>query len=250
MVPLSQLVTVKQQTSTPSVQTYQRQRSATISATILPGYSLSSIENHVTQLVKPLLTSQESMAYDGSIEQMNESQHSTAFLFFLALVFIYLILAAQFESFIDPLIIMLTVPLTIVGALLALWLVGGTLNVYSNIGLVTLIGLVTKHGILIVQFANKLVEQGIEVKEAILNAAKTRLRPILMTSLAMIFGVLPLVVATGPGSVGRFNIGLVLASGLLLGTVFSLFIVPVAYLAFAKYRDSDVLSAVFNKKNS
>lgn len=249
MVPLSELVTIKRQTNTPSIGTYQRERSATITATIMPGYSLSSIENHVNSLVKPLLSTQESMAYDGSIEQMNESQASTTFLFVLAIVFIYLILAAQFESFIDPFIIMLTVPLTIVGALLALWLVGGTLNVYSNIGLVTLIGLVTKHGILIVQFANKLIEQGKTAKVAILEAAETRLRPILMTSLAMIFGVLPLVMATGPGSIGRFNIGLVLAGGLFLGTFFSLFIVPVAYLAFAKYRTSDVLSTVFNKNS-
>ena len=246
MVPLSELVTITHKTNTPSIETYKRERSATITATIVPGYSLSSIEKHVTQLVQPLLNVQQAMAYGGSIEQMNKSQSSTTFLFVLAIVFIYLILSAQFESFIDPFIIMLTVPLTIVGALLALWMVGGTLNVYSNIGLVTLIGLVTKHGILIVQFANKLIEQGKSYKEAVLEAAETRLRPILMTSLAMIFGVLPLVMATGPGSIGRFNIGLVLAGGLLLGTLFSLFIVPVAYLSFAKYRSSDVLNLVFN----
>ena len=246
MVPLSELVTIEHQTNTPSVQTHNRKRSATITATIMPGYALSNIESHVSGLVKPLLGVQESMAYDGSIEQMNKSQSSTLFLFLLAMIFIYLILAAQFESFIDPFIIMLTVPLTIVGALLALYLVGGTLNVYSNIGLVTLIGLVTKHGILIVQFANQLVEQGKTVKEAVLNAAQTRLRPILMTSLSMIFGVLPLVIATGPGSIGRFNIGLVLFGGLILGTFFSLYIVPMAYLALANHRKSDALRDIFD----
>ncbi len=249
MVPLSELLSIEHKTNTSGIQTYKRERSATITATILPGFSLSSIENSVNKLVSPMLKPQQTMNYAGAVEQMNASQSSTGFLFMLAIVFIYLILAAQFESFIDPFVIMLTVPLTIVGALLALWMVGGTLNVYSNIGLVTLIGLVTKHGILIVQFANKLVEQGKNIKEAVLAAAETRLRPILMTSLAMIFGVLPLVFASGPGSIGRFNIGLVLAGGLILGTLFSLFIVPVAYLTFTKYRSSDALRTVFKKND-
>ncbi|MCY4177878.1 MAG: efflux RND transporter permease subunit [Endozoicomonadaceae bacterium] len=246
MIPLSELITIKRQTTTPNIESYQRQRSVTIHASVVPGHSLSNIEEDVTKIVTPLLNSEQNMFYGGGIEQMNNVQTSTGFFLFLALIFIYLILAAQFESFVDPFIIMLTIPLTIVGAIFMLWLTKGTLNVYSNIGLLTLIGLVTKHGILIVQFANKLSAQNIPAIKAILQAAAIRFRPILMTSLAMIIGTLPLIISTGADSVGRFNIGVVLAGGLFLGTLFSLFIVPVAWLAFAKYRNNDVLNSMFS----
>jgi multidrug efflux pump len=147
----------------------------------------------------------------------------------LALAFIYLVLAAQFESFRDPFIIMLTVPLSMTGALLALWLTGGTLNVYSQIGLVTLVGLITKHGILIVEFANQLREKGIAMREAVIEAATLRLRPILMTTGAMVLGALPLALATGAGAESRQQIGWVIVGGLLFGTFFTLFVVPTVY---------------------
>jgi multidrug efflux pump len=149
--------------------------------------------------------------------------------FLLALAFIYLVLAAQFESFTDPLIIMLTVPLSITGALLALWWSGGTLNIYSQVGLVTLIGLITKHGILIVEFSNQLRDKGQEMREAVIEAATLRLRPILMTTGAMVLGAVPLAVATGAGAESRQDIGWVIVGGLLVGTFFTLFVIPVVY---------------------
>jgi multidrug efflux pump len=152
----------------------------------------------------------------------------------LALLFIYLVLSAQFESFIDPFIIMLTVPLSMTGALLALKLTGGTLNVYSQIGLVTLVGLITKHGILIVEFANQLQQRGMSKLEAVVEAAVLRLRPILMTTGAMVLGSIPLALATGAGAESRQQIGWVIVGGLLLGTFFTLFIVPTAYTLLAR----------------
>jgi multidrug efflux pump len=150
-------------------------------------------------------------------------------IFLLALAFIYLVLAAQFESFTDPLIIMFTVPLSITGALLALWWSGGTLNIYSQVGLVTLIGLITKHGILIVEFANQLRSKGMPLSEAVVEAAALRLRPILMTTGAMVLGAVPLALATGAGAESRQDIGWVIVGGLLVGTLFTLFVIPVVY---------------------
>ncbi len=152
----------------------------------------------------------------------------------LALAFIYLVLAAQFESFRDPLIIMLTVPLSMAGALAALHFTGGTLNVYSQIGLVTLVGLITKHGILIVEFANQLREQGRSIFEAVSEAAVLRLRPILMTTGAMVLGAIPLALASGAGAESRQQIGWVIVGGMLLGTVLTLFVVPTVYTLLAR----------------
>jgi multidrug efflux pump len=157
--------------------------------------------------------------------------------FGLALAFIYLVLAAQFESFRDPFIIMLTVPLSMAGALLALWLANGTLNVYSQIGLVTLVGLITKHGILIVEFANQLQEKGMSIKEAVIESAFLRLRPILMTTGAMVLGAVPLALATGAGAESRQQIGWVIVGGLLLGTFFTLFVVPTVYSLLAAKKE-------------
>lgn len=151
------------------------------------------------------------------------------FVFGLAILFIYLVLAAQFESFISPFIILLTVPLSITGALLALTLAGATLNVYSQIGLVTLVGLITKHGILIVEVANQMREQGKDVMTSIIEAAVMRLRPILMTTGAMVLGAVPLAIATGAGAQSRQAIGWVIVGGMSFGTLLTLFVVPIAY---------------------
>ena len=165
--------------------------------------------------------------------------------FVLALCFIYLVLAAQFESFKDPFIIMLTVPLSITGALLALYLSGGTLNVYSQIGLVTLIGLITKHGILIVEFSNQSQEKGQNVFEAVRDAAIMRLRPILMTTGAMVLGALPLALASGAGAESRQSIGWVIVGGLLVGTFFTLFVIPAVYTYLArKHEHKEALKPV------
>ena len=171
--------------------------------------------------------------YNGQSREFRQSSSSLAFTFGLALALIYLVLPAQFESYRDPFIIMLTVPLSIAGALLALLLAGGTLNVYSQIGLVTLVGLITKHGILIVEFANQLQETGVELKAAVIEAATLRLRPILMTTGATVFGALPLALATGAGAESRQQIGWVIVGGLLLGTFFTLFVVPTVYSLLA-----------------
>ncbi|MEO7557793.1 MAG: efflux RND transporter permease subunit, partial [Gammaproteobacteria bacterium] len=174
--------------------------------------------------------------YDGQSREFKESGASLYLIFVLALVFIYLVLAAQFESFIDPLIIMLTVPLAITGALLSLKLTGGTLNVYSQIGMVMLVGLITKHGILIVEFANQLQDRGKDKLSAVIEAATLRLRPILMTTSAMVLGAVPLAIASGAGAESRQQIGWVIVGGLLLGTLLTLFVIPTAYTLLARRR--------------
>jgi multidrug efflux pump len=152
----------------------------------------------------------------------------------LALFFIFLVLAAQFESFIDPFVIMLSVPLSMVGAMLALQLTGGSLNVYSQIGLITLVGLITKHGILIVEFTNQLREHGMAMKEALVQASSQRLRPILMTTGAMVLGAVPLALAKGAGAESRMQIGWVIVGGMSLGTLLTIFVVPTMYSLFAR----------------
>ncbi|MCC6561321.1 MAG: efflux RND transporter permease subunit, partial [Xanthomonadales bacterium] len=163
-------------------------------------------------------------------------QDSTLFLFFLALAFIYLVLAAQFESFVDPVVILLSVPLALAGALLTLKLTGGSMNVYSKIGLITLVGLISKHGILIVEFANQLRERGEPLLDAVRDAAVLRLRPILMTTAAMVLGALPLALASGAGAEARQEIGWTIVGGLAIGTVFTLFVVPAFYVVLAGLR--------------
>jgi multidrug efflux pump len=157
-------------------------------------------------------------------------------LFLLSLILIFLVLAAQFNSFRDPIVVLLSVPLSIFGAVVPIALGFATLNIYTQIGLLTLIGLISKHGILIVEFANKLVQQGMTRQEAVLEAASLRLRPILMTTFATVMGVWPLVIATGPGANSRFSIGLMITAGMLVGTVFTLFVIPVFYLPLRQRR--------------
>jgi multidrug efflux pump len=171
--------------------------------------------------------------YDGQTREFKLSSGNLQLVFAMAIVFIYLVLSAQFESFRAPFIIMLTVPLSMAGALAALWLTGGTLNVYSQIGLVTLVGLITRHGILIVEFANQLRERGESMLEAIVESSVLRLRPILMTTAATILGAIPLALAVGAGAESRQQIGWVIVGGLVLGTFFTLFVVPAVYTLVA-----------------
>ena len=174
--------------------------------------------------------------FTGTSRDFKESSAGIALIFALALAFIFLVLAAQFESFTDPLIILFSVPLSMAGALLALTMFGGTLNIYSQIGLVTLIGLITKHGILIVEFANVLLRQGHELRGAVIEASVQRLRPILMTTGAMVLGSLPLAIATGAGAESRQQIGMVIVGGLLVGTFFTLFVIPTLYMLLRRWR--------------
>ena len=175
-------------------------------------------------------------AFVGEAKQYLDSSGKMAMAFVLAMIFIYLVLVAQFESFIDPFVILLTVPFAVIGAMVTLKLVGASINIYTNVGFITLVGLIAKHGILITEFANRQVEAGKSIYDAVVEAAGLRLRPILMTTAAMVLGALPLAIASGPGSETRQQIGWVIVGGLLIGTFFSLIVVPVAYTYLAKLK--------------
>ncbi len=238
MIQLANLVTVRETVSPKELNHFNQLRAAKITASLAPGYALSDGLEQLEEIAATTLPNSAIVDYDGPSREFKESSASLYVTFLLALGFIYLVLAAQFESFIDPFIIMLSVPLSITGALLALNLTGNTLNVYSQIGLVTLIGLITKHGILIVEFANQLREQGKDKFEAVVESATLRLRPILMTTGAMVLGALPLAWAHGAGAESRQAIGWVIVGGMSFGTILTLFVVPTAYLLIARRRES------------
>jgi multidrug efflux pump len=233
MVSLANLVAVRETISPRELNHFGQRRAVSITANLAPGYTLGEALGEMNAIADRVLKPGYAVDYNGQSREFQKSTASLALTFGLALAFIYLVLAAQFESFRDPFIIMLTVPLSMAGALLALWLSNGTLNVYSQIGLVTLVGLITKHGILIVEFANQLQEQGRALKDAVIEAAELRLRPILMTTGAMVLGAVPLALATGAGAESRQQIGWVIVGGLLLGTFFTLFVVPTVYSLLA-----------------
>lgn len=244
MVPLANVVKVSEAVAPRELNHFGQRRSVTISANLAPNYALGEALQWMDQTAARILPPGYATDYDGQSREFRTSSASLVLVFVLALAFIYLVLAAQFESFRDPFIIMLTVPLSMTGALGALWLTGGTLNVYSQIGLVTLVGLITKHGILIVEFANQLREQGRELLEAVIEASVLRLRPILMTTGAMVLGSVPLALATGAGAESRQQIGWVIVGGLLLGTFFTLFVVPTVYSLLARREREGVEPAV------
>ncbi|KON80561.1 efflux RND transporter permease subunit [Azoarcus sp. PA01] len=234
MVPLANLVQVRETVSPRELNHFGQRRSVTISANLAPDFALGEALAFLEQTAAHVLPAGYAIDYDGQSREFKTSSASLALTFVLALAFIYLVLAAQFESFRDPFIIMLTVPLSMTGALAALYFTGGTLNVYSQIGLVTLVGLITKHGILIVEFANQLRDEGAALRDAVIDASVLRLRPILMTTGAMVLGSIPLALATGAGAESRQQIGWVIVGGLLLGTVFTLFVVPTVYTLLAR----------------
>lgn len=236
LVQLSNLVQLRETVAPKELNHFNRQRAAIISANVAPGSTLGEVLDFMEKTAKQTMGDSVQTSLDGVSREFKESGQTLYLTFALALVFIYLVLAAQFESFISPFIIMLTVPLAMTGALLALNLTGGTLNTYSQIGLIMLVGLITKHGILIVEFANQLREQGKEKFEAVIEAATLRLRPILMTTAAMVLGAVPLAIATGAGAESRRPIGWVIVGGLMLGTVFTLFVIPAAYTLLAGKR--------------
>lgn len=239
MVPLSSLVSWKESVTPRELNHFGQRRAVTITANLAPGTSLGEAVEYLEAAARKHLPSGYAIDYNGQTREFKESSSALGLTFLLALAFIYLVLAAQFESFIDPFIIMLTVPLAITGALWLLQANGGTLNVYSQIGLITLVGLITKHGILIVEFANQLREQGRGIREAVIESASLRLRPILMTTGAMVLGAVPLAIATGAGSESRIQIGMVIVGGMSLGTVLTLFVVPTFYtLLTRKNRDA------------
>jgi multidrug efflux pump len=234
MVKLSNLVVVRESVAPKNLNHFNRIRAATITATLAPGYPMGDALVAMQDAARRVLPPTVQTDLNGLSREFRDSSTEIYFVFLLALAFIFLVLAAQFESFIDPFIIMLTVPLAMTGALIALWLAGGTLNIYSKIGLVTLVGLITKHGILIVEFANQYQAKGKDVLEAVEEAAVLRLRPILMTTGAMVLGAVPLAFASGAGAESRQQIGWVIVGGMLLGTMLTLFVVPTAYTLLAR----------------
>jgi multidrug efflux pump len=236
MVPLSSLVKVRESVAARELNHFNQRRSVTISANLAPDYSLGEALQFMDVTAAKVLQPGYATELNGVSREFRESSGALGLVFVLALLFIFLVLAAQFESFIDPFVILLAVPLSMVGALAALQLAGGTLNVYSQIGLVTLIGLITKHGILIVEFSNQLRQQGRAIREAVMEAASLRLRPIMMTTGAMVLGALPLALATGAGAESRRQIGWVIVGGMSVGTLLTIFVVPTVYTWFARRR--------------
>jgi multidrug efflux pump len=229
MVQLSNIVKVSETVAPRDLRRFNQLRAATISANLAPGTTLGDALAHLERVANETLPGSVQTDYSGQSREFRDSSQSLILIFVLAIIFIYLVLAAQFESFVDPFIIMLTVPLSMTGALAALYFTGGTLNIYSQIGLVTLVGLITKHGILIVEFANQQQAAGQSRMEAVIEAASLRLRPILMTTGAMVFGAVPLALASGAGAESRQQIGWVIVGGIALGTLLTLFVVPTVY---------------------
>ncbi|MBI3621315.1 MAG: efflux RND transporter permease subunit [Nitrospirae bacterium] len=236
LIQLSNLVRLEETVAPKELNHFNRLRAATISANLAPGVALGDALTFLDNTAREVLPAGTQTALDGQSREFKEAGASMYVAFVLALIFLYLVLAAQFESFVDPFVIMLSVPLAVTGALLSLKLTGNTLNVYSQIGMVMLVGLIAKNGILIVEFANQLREQGQAVREAVVEAAGLRLRPILMTTAAMILGAIPLALAHGAGAESRQQIGWVIVGGLLLGTLLTLFVIPTAYTLLARQR--------------
>jgi len=233
MVQLSNLVEVRENVAPQSLNHFNRLRAVKVTATLAPGYAIGDALKAMDDAAKRALPATAQTDLDGQSREFRASGTEIYFTFVLALLFIYLVLSAQFESFINPFVIMLSVPLSMTGALAALWLAGGTLNIYSQVGLVTLVGLITKHGILIVEFSNQLRAKGEPLYQAVIEAATLRLRPILMTTGAMVLGALPLALATGAGAESRMQIGWVIVGGMTFGTLLTLFVVPTAYTLLA-----------------
>lgn len=234
LVPLSNLVTLSETAGARELKRFDRLRSVTISGHLNPGYSLGAALDYFEELVRTELPSHAQINYDGESREYKRSGSALYATFVLALVIVFLVLAAQFESFRHPIIIMMTVPLAVAGALLGLYFSDGSINVFSQIGCIMLIGLAAKNGILIVEFANQLRDRGVEFKEAIVQAATIRLRPVLMTSLCTIFGAVPLLIATGAGAESRQSIGAVVVYGVTFSMLLTLYVVPVVYAAVAR----------------
>ena len=233
LISLSNLVTIGEEGTAPFLSRYNRQKAVTISANIVGDYTLVSALNFLEDVVKKN-TPEARVEFKGESEQIKEISYQIYLIFVLALITAYLVMAAQFESFKHPLTIMLTVPLAILGGLVGLLLVGSSINVYSQIALIILIGLATKNGILIVEFANQLRNEGKNIKTAVMESASIRLRPILMTSSSTIFGVLPLIISSGPGEASRLTVGITIFAGMFFSTFFTLYVIPVIYLIIGK----------------
>jgi multidrug efflux pump len=232
LIQLDNVVKMTELSSPPQLYRYNRYVSATVSANVSPGKTVGNGVEAMESIAKELLDDSYSTTLSGTSAEYQESSNSLLFAFVLALVLIYLVLSAQFESFRDPLVIMFTVPLALAGALLSLWYFNETLNIFSQIGIIMLIGLVTKNGILIVEFANQRKARGMNIKDSIIGAAEARFRPILMTSLSTILGILPIALALGAGSESRVSMGIAVIGGLVFSTILTLYVIPAIYSFF------------------
>ncbi|MDB5987017.1 MAG: acriflavin resistance protein, partial [Nevskia sp.] len=239
LVPASTVVSLKTETIPTRISHFQQLNASTLAA--VPSGTLGEALDYLRKLSKDVLPPGYTIDYAGQSRQYVQESSSFALTFMFAIIIIFLVLSAQFESFRDPLIVMMSVPMAIFGAMIFIFLgfQKATLNIYTEVGLVTLVGLIAKHGILIVQFANDEQKQGKSKRDAILSAAGVRLRPILMTTASMVLGVMPLVIASGAGAVGRNHMGLVIATGVSIGTLFTLFVVPAMYLMLAQDHSHD-----------
>lgn len=241
LIQLDNVVKITEAATPPAIYHFNRFKSATVQAGLAPGYTVGDGIAEMNRIAKSRLDETFSTSLSGPSRDYSESSSNILYAFAFALLLIYLVLAAQFESFIDPLVVMLTVPLAISGAFLSLWLFNQTLNIFSEIGMITLVGLVTKNGILIVEFANQRMEHGLNKYDAIVEAATSRLRPILMTSLAVVLGVVPIAFALGAGAKSRVSLGIVIMGGMLFSLVLTLYVIPMMYIIFSpkKRRDPD-----------
>ena len=239
LVPLSTVITLGNRVQPKTLTQYQQLNSTTLQGLVMPPNTLGDALEFLEQTTAELAPADTRIGYDGQSLRFKQENQSFLLLFASSMLIIYLVLAAQFNGFRDPFIVLISVPLSIFGAVVPLALGFATLNIYTQVGLLTLIGLISKHGILIVEFANQKVLEGMRRKEAVLESAALRLRPILMTTFATVLGVIPLVLATGAGANSRFSIGLVITTGMLVGTLFTLYVVPVFYLPFKREKDAN-----------
>ncbi len=234
LVQMDNLVVMREESAPPEVYHFNRFKAATVSASLAPGRTIGDGIDEMNRIAKSVLDDSFRSALAGASRDFSESSSNIVFAFLMALILVYLVLAAQFESFRDPFTIMLTVPLALAGALISLWVFGQTLNIFSQIGIIMLIGLVTKNGILIVEFANKQKAKGKDLLESARFAAASRFRPILMTSLATMLGALPIALALGGGAKSRISMGIVVIGGLLFAFILTLFVIPAMYTFFSK----------------
>jgi len=233
LISLDNLVNTTEKSSPPQLFRFDRYVSATVSAALAPGYSLAQGITAMEGVANGVLDESFTTSLSGTSRDFKESSDSLLFAFGLAILLIYLVLSAQFESFRDPFIILFTVPLAVTGAVATLWVFGETLNIFSQIGIIMLVGLVTKNGILLVEFANQRKKQGLSVMEAAKDAAKVRFRPILMTSLSTVLGILPLALALGAGSESRVSMGIAIIGGLIFASILTLYVIPAVYTFFS-----------------
>lgn len=249
LIQLDNLVTVAEQSSPPQLYRFNRYASATISASLAPGNTIADGIETMDDIAEGVLDDTFVTSLAGPSRDFVESSSSLGFIFLLALALVYLVLAAQFESFLDPFTIMLTVPLALAGALLSMWYFNETLNIFSQIGMIMLIGLVTKNGILIVEFANQRQRQGLSIMDAILDASAARFRPILMTSISTVLGILPIALALGAGAESRTSMGIAVIGGLIIGSLLTLYVIPAMYSYFSPVKsDDDIIDEEAVKK--